>query len=31
MINRHIFLGDEESYAEYISLQVNKLHFIKYP
>ena len=27
---RHIFL-DAESYAEYISSQVNKLHFIKYP
>ena len=29
MIKRHIFLADE-SYAEYISSQVNKLHFIKY-
>ena len=26
----HIFL-DDESYAEYISLRVNKFHFIKYP
>ena len=30
MIKRHIFL-DDESYAEYISLQVNKFDFIKYP
>ena len=30
MMKRHTFL-DDESYAEYISLQVNKFHFIKYP
>ena len=30
MMKGHIFL-DAESYAEYISLQVNNLHFIRYP